>query len=57
MAQPGKRHRGGGARTRAATAEKWARWQVLATAARFVVELLRLLRDHVISGSGPGRLP
>ena len=57
MAQPAKRRHHGGKRKRATTTERWERWQVLATAARFVVDLLQLVRDHLISGgSGPGRL-
>jgi len=47
-----RRHHGG----KRAPAGKWERWQFLATTARFVVEVLQLLRDHVISGGGPGRL-
>jgi hypothetical protein len=48
-----KRRRGG---TRNTATEKWERWQALATAARLVVDLLQLLRDHLISGGGPGHL-
>jgi hypothetical protein len=47
-----RRHRGG----KRATTEKWERWQLLASAARFVVELLELIRNHISSGGGRGRL-
>jgi hypothetical protein len=45
-----KKRRPGGERK---TTEKWERWQALASTARFVVDVWRLLRDHVISGGGP----
>jgi hypothetical protein len=52
MARPGKRRRGGNR----AAGDRWERWQLLATAARFVVELLDLLRNQLTGGGGPGRL-
>lgn len=48
MAQKRRRRDG-----RKNAADQWERWQFFATTARFVVELLELLRNH-ITGTGPG---
>ena len=48
MARAGKRRRGGVR----ATADRWARWQLLATIARIVIDVL----DRFVGG-GPGHLP
>ena len=46
MARPGKRCRSGGNR---AAADRWARWQVVATVARIASELI----DRFFGGGGP----
>jgi hypothetical protein len=34
---------------------RWRQLQVFVAAARLVVEVLRLLHDHIVGGVGPGR--
>ena len=52
MARTGKRRNRG----KKATAEGWERWQLLASIARIVIEIVQPWLDHFIGG-GPGRLP
>ena len=53
MARPGKRRRNGG--NRAAT-DGWERWQLFASIARIVIEIMQPLIDRFIDGGGPGHL-
>jgi hypothetical protein len=52
MSRPTKRRRGG----KGVTDGKWERWELFATVARFVVELLQLVSDH-LSGGALGASP
>jgi hypothetical protein len=53
MSRPAKRRHGGKARP----AGRWERAEVIAAAVRLAVAILDLMRDHLIGGPGPGRLP
>ncbi len=53
MARPGKRRRNGDIRV---ATDEWERWQLLATIARIVIEVVQPLLDHFLGG-GPGHLP
>jgi hypothetical protein len=54
LARPGKRRRNGGKR---AATDRWERWQLLASIARIVIEVVQPLIDRFFGGGGPGQLP